>query len=73
MNVYIQDSFFFFQNLDSWYKEINASIKRHLKATYKTVIFNFHCYVEDILTTLYVVIFRCEFEFFVPFSMNSLI
>ena len=44
-----------------------------MKATYKTVIFNFHCYVEDILTTLYVVIFRCEFEFFVPFSMNSLI
>jgi len=38
---------------------------------YRTVIFNFHYYV-DILTTLYTVLFRREFEFFVSFFMNSL-
>ena len=40
---------------------------------YKTVIFNVHYYVEDILTTLYTVIFWCEFVFSVPHSMNSFI
>jgi hypothetical protein len=42
---------------------------------YKTVIFNFHCYVEDILKTLCTrtFIFRRDFEFSVPLSMISLI
>jgi hypothetical protein len=40
---------------------------------YKTVIFNFHYYVEDILTTLCTVLCRRDLEFSVLFYMNSLI